>query len=73
MARPPTEPAGEAKKPEAEKDAKGQFVRTEHGRKNDGVDSAEPVVVSGTDDATFETDPKDESSPGEGRARPDRH
>lgn len=41
-----------------QKDAKGQFVRTDHGRDNSGVASAEPRVITGDEDATFDTDPK---------------
>ena len=40
-----------------EKDAAGQFVRTKHGRDNDGLSSAEPRVTSGDGDATFDNDP----------------
>lgn len=40
-----------------EDDAKGQFVRSRHGAENDGVVSAEPSVITGDDDATFDTDP----------------
>lgn len=39
------------------RDAAGQFVRSKHGRRNDGVISAGPRVVTGTEDATFDTDP----------------
>jgi hypothetical protein len=39
-----------------EKDAAGQFVRTEHGRSNDGLASAEPRVSSNDGDATFDDD-----------------
>jgi len=42
---------------ETEKDARGQFVRTRKGRKNSGVSSAEPRVITGDEDATFDTDP----------------
>jgi hypothetical protein len=40
-----------------EKDAAGQFVRSKHGRDNDGLSSAEPRVISGDGDATFDDDP----------------
>jgi hypothetical protein len=39
------------------RDAEGQFVRAKHGRRNDGVDSAAPSVITGSKDATFDTDP----------------
>ena len=42
---------------DVEKDAEGQFARTGHGGGNDGVDSAAPQVVTGDEDATFDTDP----------------
>ncbi|MDH4441464.1 MAG: hypothetical protein QE284_13885 [Rhizobium sp.] len=35
-----------------EKDAEGQFVGTQHGGHNDGVASAKPTVVTGSEDAT---------------------
>lgn len=41
-----------------EKDARGQFVKGRHGAKNDGVSSAKPRVITGTEDATFDRDPK---------------
>ena len=58
-----------AKKPDKDKraaaaerkDAEGQFVRTRHGERNDGVDSAEPRVITGSEDATFDTDPRDDA------------
>lgn len=39
-----------------EGDAKGQFVRSRHGANNDGVASAEPRVITGDEDATFDAD-----------------
>lgn len=47
--------ADQAKK--IEKDAAGQFARSKHGRDNDGLTSAEPRVLSGDGDATFDNDP----------------
>lgn len=44
-------------KTKVEDDAKGQFVRSRHGGDNDGVVSAEPRVITGDEDATFDTDP----------------
>jgi hypothetical protein len=41
-----------------ENDARGQFVQSRRGAKNDGVPSAKPRVITGTDDATFDRDPK---------------
>ena len=43
---------------QVEKDARGQFVKSRHGAENDGVSSAKPRVITGTDDATFDRDPK---------------
>lgn len=43
------------------KDAKGQFAPKQHGGKNDGLDSAAPVVTTGDGDATFDNDPDDRS------------
>lgn len=39
-----------------EDDAKGQYAKTQHGGDNNGVSSAEPVVISGkkSGDATFD-------------------
>ena len=39
-------------------DAKPQYVRSRKGAENSGVSSAEPRVITGDEDATFETDPK---------------
>jgi hypothetical protein len=50
-----------------EKDAEGQFVRTRKGRHNDGVSSAEPRVITGDEDATFDDDPKPERTVPKGR------
>lgn len=35
-----------------EQDAQGQFVGTQHGGENDGVVSAKPTVITGSQDAT---------------------
>lgn len=35
-----------------EKGAQGQFVGTQHGGESDGVASAKPTVVTGSEDAT---------------------
>lgn len=43
---------------EIRKDAEGQFARSPHGRRNSGVSSAEPRVITGDEDATFDTDPE---------------
>ena len=45
-------------------DAKPQFVRSREGARNSGVSSAKPRVITGTEDATFETDPKPGKSAG---------
>ena len=39
-------------------DAKPQFVRSRKGSHNSGVSSAKPRVITGDEDATFETDPE---------------
>ena len=39
-------------------DAKPQFVRSRKGAHNSGVSSAKPRVITGDEDATFDTDPK---------------
>jgi hypothetical protein len=46
----PENKAGKNSKPAVERDAKGQFVRTEHGKSNDGVSGANPRVLSGNED-----------------------
>ncbi|HVW54479.1 MAG TPA: hypothetical protein VHC00_02240 [Rhizobiaceae bacterium] len=38
-------------------DSGGQFAQTAKGRKNDGVASAAPEIITGSEDATFDTDP----------------
>jgi len=48
-------------KPDIDKihdDAKPQYVRSRKGAENSGVSSAEPRVITGDEDATFETDPQ---------------
>lgn len=46
-------------------DAKPQYVRTRKGARNSGVASAEPRVITGDEDATFDTEPDgDEDEPG---------
>lgn len=46
-------PSGDvSSKSTIEQDAKGQFVGTQHGGKSDGVVSAKPTVVTGSEDAT---------------------
>ncbi|HVK92864.1 MAG TPA: hypothetical protein VM468_15940 [Mycoplana sp.] len=39
-------------KPAAEQDAQAQFRKTRKGATNDGVSSAKPRVITGSDDAT---------------------
>jgi hypothetical protein len=39
------------------------MVRTWHGRKNDGTASASPETVTGSEDATFETEPRRKDIP----------
>lgn len=51
-------------KDRAEKDAKGQFVRSRHGADNSGVTSARPRVITGHDDATVDGEPKDDRKRG---------
>jgi hypothetical protein len=50
-----------AKNNSPESDARGQFAKTQHGGKNDGVISANPRVLSGKKDgdATFKSDAKE--------------
>ncbi|MCO6187802.1 hypothetical protein [Rhizobium sp. L1K21] len=38
---------------EVERDAGPQFVQSQHGRENNGVDSAKPRVITHSDDATI--------------------
>ncbi len=47
--RPGASDSGEK---QIKKDAEGQFVGTQHGGQNDGVVSAKPTVITGSDDAT---------------------
>ncbi|MDQ0996497.1 hypothetical protein QFZ34_001679 [Phyllobacterium ifriqiyense] len=48
-------------KGDPKKDAKGQFAKTRHGAKNDGVSSANPRIMSGKEDgdATFKSSAKE--------------
>lgn len=39
------------------KDAEGQFARSDEGRRNSGVSSAKPRVVTHSDDATIHRTP----------------
>ena len=43
-------------------DAKPQIVRSRKGAYNSGVSSAEPRVITGDEDATFETHPGSQKS-----------
>ncbi|MHC1548375.1 hypothetical protein [Phyllobacterium sp. K27] len=48
-------------KNDPEKDAKGQFVKTQHGGRNDGIVSANPRILSDKEDgdATFKSNAKE--------------
>lgn len=45
------------------KDAEGQFAGTQAGGKNDGVASAKPTVVNGSEDATVNKWPPGKKDP----------
>lgn len=45
------------------KDAQGQFVRTRKGADNDGVISAKPTVITGSQDATINKWPPGTKNP----------
>ena len=62
-----SETAGSAKKQSEriEKDATGQFVGTQHGGDNDGVVSAKPTVITGSQDATTHKRPANGKNPPE--------
>jgi hypothetical protein len=49
-------------------DAKPQYVRSRKGAHNSGIASAEPRVITGDEDATFDTDP--EAQPPKNRKKP---
>ncbi|KQR69293.1 hypothetical protein ASG25_16960 [Rhizobium sp. Leaf384] len=51
-------------KPAAETDAKGAFKRPTIGRDNNGVTSAKPTVLTGSDDSTINTGPGGERREG---------
>lgn len=42
---------------QVEKDAKGQFAKTQSGGDSDGVVSAKPTVITGSQDATIHNIP----------------
>jgi hypothetical protein len=46
-----------------EKDAQGQFVGTQHGGESDGVVSAKPTVITGSQDATVNKWSPDKKDP----------
>lgn len=53
------------KKTDIQQDAKGQFAKSQGDRKNNGLASATPRVVTGRDDATLENaDKKPSPNPG---------
>jgi hypothetical protein len=54
----------DANKPAAETDAKGAFTRPTIGRDNNGVSSAKPTVLTGSDDGTVHSRPDGESRSG---------
>ena len=60
-----------AKAQEIRQDAKGQFAKKQHGGNASGVASARASVVTGTEDATFDTDPDGKDGKGRGRPRGD--
>ena len=52
-------------------DAEGQFAKKQHGGHASGVASARASVVTGTKDATFDTDPDAKDGKRRGRPRGD--
>ncbi|SIQ89658.1 hypothetical protein SAMN05880582_104212 [Rhizobium sp. RU20A] len=52
-------------KSQVEKDARGQFVGTQAGGDNNGVASAKPRVITGSDDATIHSRPDEKKRPKE--------
>ena len=46
-------------------DAKPQYFKARKGADNSGVSSAEPRLITGDEDATFETHPESEKSKSE--------
>lgn len=44
------------------KDAEGQFARSDEGRRNSGVSSAKPRVITHSDDATIHRTPPGQKS-----------
>ncbi|WP_405030308.1 hypothetical protein [Mycoplana sp. BE70] len=48
-----------------EKDAEGQFAESRADRKSDGVASAKPTVVTGSEDATVHRNPPGSTEPDE--------
>lgn len=55
----------DSSKDRIQKDAKGQFAPVQSGGKNDGVMSAKPRVVTGSDDATVHKRPPGVDNPQE--------
>ncbi len=65
-----TKKQGEAgKTQEIRQDAEGQFAKKQHGGDATGVASARASVVTGTEDATFDTDPEGKGGSGKGTAK----
>lgn len=57
-------PKTDAKQKNAiEKDAQGQFAGTQHGGESDGVVSAKPTVINGSEDATVHKWPPNKKNP----------
>ncbi|WP_377294345.1 hypothetical protein [Rhizobium sp. SG2393] len=52
-------------KARVEKDAEGQFAKTQAGGDNNGVASAKPRVITGSDDATTHSRPDKKRRPKE--------
>lgn len=48
--------------PDVEKDARGQFAKSQADRKSTGVDSAKPTVITGSEDATEHKTPPGKES-----------
>ena len=54
--------AKDARRKDVEEDAKGQYIRRDHGRENDGVMSVKPRVLPGRTTHNAEAESSDDRS-----------
>lgn len=59
--------SGQTAADQIRQDARGQFAKSGHGRRHNGITNAAPRVIAGDEDATFDTDPGEKDRKGKQR------